>query len=125
MKIDELRKKLSEAGIPFSPEAKKPELQAIYDEAEADGAFADSSSEDSAASSEADSAPKTEEQDPKSDQHDPEQEQAPTEAQETHSEGEYLVLGNIRHDGVDYVMNDRIDLTAEQAEVLREVGMIQ
>lgn len=114
MTAPQIKEKLSSVGIPFDENAKKPELQAIYDAAEAAGAF---SQEAEAPEAEAEVA------------------EAPVEAEETPeevveaeapvSEGEYTVLGNVKHDGVQYSIGDRVKMSEAQAEVLRAIGMVK
>lgn len=114
MTISEMKEKLSSVGIPFDENAKKPQIQAIYDSAEAEGAF----SQEEAPEAEAAVEEVIEETEAT-----PEVEQGQEESPE--AEGEYTILGNVKHDGVLYSIGDRVKMTEAQAEVLRAVGMVK
>lgn len=110
MTAPQIKEKLSSVGIPFDEKANKAQLQAIYDAAEAEGAFSQTA--------EAPEAEAVEEVEVA--------EETPEEAVEAPvSEGEYTVLGNVKHDGVQYSVGDRVKMTEAQAEVLRAIGMVK
>lgn len=114
MKVDELKAKLSSVGIPFDENAKKPELQAIHDAAEAEGAFSQEEAPEAEAVEEVEVAEET-----------PEEAVEAPEEEAPVSEGEYTIIGNVKHDGVQYSIGDRVKMTEAQAEALRAVGMVK
>lgn len=106
MKLEEMRKILSQFGVPFSPEMSKKEIAEIYEQAEKDGLFNEVVE---TAEPEAKAEDTVEAEQPK-------EEKAKS----------WTIVSPVMHNNVRYEVGQSIsDLTEEQADALLRVGSIK
>ena len=103
MTAQEIKDRLSNAGIPFVATMPKSALQELYDKAEADGVFVK----------------------PQAEELHVEAETLPVVENRIVTAKQYVSVGNLIHDGIEYSAGDIVSVGALATEMLLSKGLIK